>query len=1765
MLYSGTYGYNNSQYRKYDSQTSRIIATGNQGNGPLYFVEYTKDGYTIEFGNSSDSRVNPLGSNNSIAEWKVNKIIDRSGNFITYHYENTDGECTIKYIRYTGNSTLLEPYNEIEFVYEHRTADPVKKYIADEEFTKKRILKTINVYSEQVLVKHYEFSYSGTLFSHLVEINEYNSLGERVNPTLIQWDSHGPFTSNETITFNPTYGEALSAMGDYNLDGKTDFVTWKSSPGGGSIWSLYINNGLGSYTRTDYCNSDDPSRFKTYAVGFSPYTYNFSDNSDFNHDGRSDVIMRAGDTLLCYMASPNNRLIFNQLDTCIVNGLSKYFTGDFTGNGCSEVLVQGSNKTVIHSFDSDQSWTITLPSNYYIIEDINGDGKTDLINLTGTGYSVYEFNYNQNTNTFSLNQISQETNQYLTSSILQRHFVGDFNNDGYVDFLVKPYSSDWYILKGTGSKFIKDINLAIPLTSQFDPFAYQSDKGVYVRDINSDGYSDIIATSTLYKNNLPDSVGINFHLSNGATFQSEAYSFYYPSKTSQGSFVFGDFKGDNSIDGLLNMSKVVQTGGYFKNHLIKFIADGYNNLTKFAFAKGVRPDNNQTKQYIYWPFIYAPTNITVIDSLKVYNRNTTFVNEKYSFANPVIHVSGLGMLGYANFNTLDVISRMMEKKFKSINHSFAYQYTSKKQLFDGQNIEVQWSTSLPTLAALSHGGYTLSQTYTEEKDITTSILNKQTTVYDDYLNVISELKDFNAQGFENIYYFYDDLGSWCPAVIDSIIVSKRKIGSIESFTTTTGLTYNSTGLVQQTRLYSNTALPLVTDYVYDNFGLVTEVKTTVSVSDKRKVNYVYDTKKRLPITTSYGSMSESRTYDFRYGNTLTHTNAGGITSYYQYDGSGIFQRLSVTDNIYSSQSVYWDIDTLINSTYRVESTVNGGPKEIVYYHSYGRDVRNAAVVFGGQLALTDKQYNNRGYLKHITNPYLYGGTPVWSTFSYDTIGRLSSTIINNTTTSITYSNSTTTYSSYRGGFNRSQAININGLGQISEVSQDGLVLDFEYDNGGRASLISPPEAWTEVSLSYDSRGIPSQVIEPNSGTTTVEKNGLFEDIMRVTNSGDSTVFSYDILGRDSIWQTPDGNTNFSYETNGPGRGKIKGASTPQAYYDYKYNSLGLLSRSCDSISQNEAMPFLYEYDSCGRVSKLTYPTGYFVTYEYDTRGYLWKIKDGLTNLVLWQCSSMNADGNITESTMGSGMITVSKSFDNYGFLTQIKAEKNNGVLQWFGYSFDVSTGNLQWRSDSLRNLRELFGYDIHDRLIWSKGTGIDSLVLSYDDIGNILSKTDVGGYFYDEDKVHAVDSISPLAPSYGGVDQRISYNYLNLPKYIATDNDSLVFTYGMGTKRIKTVLYDSDNQVKRTIWYSDSYERIQEGGSDRSYHWIQSPEGPVALVLTGVNTPRQIYFLCKDHLGSITALIDTTGNIVEELSFDPWGRRRSPGTWSYIYPSSLISHRGYTTHEHLDEFGLIHMNGRLYDPQLGRFLNPDPIIQDPNNIQSYNSYSYCLNNPLKYIDPSGYNWNPIKKLIKYIKQVFDDSPKEYDGPIIDFVENGGAGAPSGYNTSGTCTVTPGPKISALNVLGVGVDVALVIFDVATIPSGEAIAGIAARKALWTSMKSAKVATNAAKGSTATARALGVAGERAVGFSGKKTAIQVGSRTRIPDALTRTTLTEVKNVKSLSFTRQLRDFHTYSQQNGLDFILYTRPNTTLSGPLQQAINNGSIIHSYIPGL
>jgi RHS repeat-associated protein len=121
-----------------------------------------------------------------------------------------------------------------------------------------------------------------------------------------------------------------------------------------------------------------------------------------------------------------------------------------------------------------------------------------------------------------------------------------------------------------------------------------------------------------------------------------------------------------------------------------------------------------------------------------------------------------------------------------------------------------------------------------------------------------------------------------------------------------------------------------------------------------------------------------------------------------------------------------------------------------------------------------------------------------------------------------------------------------------------------------------------------------------------------------------------------------------------------------------------------------------------------------------------------------------------------------------------------------------------------------------------------------------------------------------------------------------------------------------------------------------------------------------MYYVHKDYLGSYDVITDEQGHIMERYSFDPWGRRRNPADWTYTsVPAPHLFDRGYTGHEHLDKFGLINMNGRVYDPWLSRFLSPDPFVQTTTHSQSYNRYSYCLNNPLKYTDPSGYKQKPF--------------------------------------------------------------------------------------------------------------------------------------------------------------------------------------------------------------
>jgi RHS repeat-associated protein len=139
----------------------------------------------------------------------------------------------------------------------------------------------------------------------------------------------------------------------------------------------------------------------------------------------------------------------------------------------------------------------------------------------------------------------------------------------------------------------------------------------------------------------------------------------------------------------------------------------------------------------------------------------------------------------------------------------------------------------------------------------------------------------------------------------------------------------------------------------------------------------------------------------------------------------------------------------------------------------------------------------------------------------------------------------------------------------------------------------------------------------------------------------------------------------------------------------------------------------------------------------------------------------------------------------------------------------------------------------------------------------------------------------------------------------------------------------------------DDYEKVVDNGVSREFYYL---DGDVIIIRQ--NGTFQTYQSFKDNLGSILSVVDENGNQVFSAEYDAWGKQT-------VSVNTIGLIRGYGGHEMLNEFNLINMNGRVYDPVLGRFLSPDKYVQEGDNSQNYNSYSYCLNNPLKYADPSG--------------------------------------------------------------------------------------------------------------------------------------------------------------------------------------------------------------------
>ena len=328
------------------------------------------------------------------------------------------------------------------------------------------------------------------------------------------------------------------------------------------------------------------------------------------------------------------------------------------------------------------------------------------------------------------------------------------------------------------------------------------------------------------------------------------------------------------------------------------------------------------------------------------------------------------------------------------------------------------------------------------------------------------------------------------------------------------------------------------------------------------------------------------------------------------------------------------------------------------------------------------------------------------------------------------------------------------------------------------------------------------------------------------------------------------------------------------------------------------------------------------------------------NRLVWELQEENNRGQATRvETCG---MERAYSYDNYGMPTEIEA----GHVQSMSYVFAPSTGNLMSRVDRIHGVGENFAYDNLNRLVKAGNT-----IVRYSDNGNILERSGVGTFEYGStDKPYAVTIQRRTSATTCYADERIiTYNSFQCPASIRFGATMTYFAYDASGNRI---CMDTGTDRK---YYFDEYE-VNESGRQVLYIGGDAYTAPLAFVKRNDASAWKLVNICRDHLGSITDIVDENGERLVTYSYDAWGNMRNPNNWQPYTAANepaLLLGRGYTGHEHIQNLGLINMNARLYDPETGRFLSQDPYVQNTDFTQNFNRYSYCVNNPLSHVDPSG--------------------------------------------------------------------------------------------------------------------------------------------------------------------------------------------------------------------
>ncbi len=1638
-LTSGSYGVTGSQYRSEVDTIARYKANGTAGNGPAWFEVRDKNGLIYEYGNSANSRIESIaaGWTTTAITWALSKIKDRQGNEIVFSYVEDGaplGGYRISTITYRANpgQGVAAGYS-IAFVHGTQPAGDVDtQYAAGGKMDDTKRLDRVDVnytgISPAVLVRQYKLTYEVSLStagrSRLASVQECAGSPLACLTATTFTYQNGTNSFGAEITSGTTIATGASALPlDINGDGRTDLV-YPSSAGAGT-WYYRLANASGGYELAE--NSGIANTNHTKAI---PIDYNADGLDDLmvplaggtwwviqgsaaglqsafdtgapavstagnaaaldkNGDGLDDLVYVSGNSVYvryrvwgaAFSATATN--IFTPGGPLTLDGPafpnqysnSRARSFDANGDGIRDALIQVKELLYPYYTNDYRYTTYALlggATGTYLVNqalttrptvlplDINGDGYFDAVYQTGTGPLIYVFSTGKNFG-------SGLTGPSLTNLSLSKAVVVDWDSDGYDDLLIPNTSTlKWNYLRSTGNGFAAPVATTLTTSTPravygidangdgMDDLAYTRSDGVFVYRPHSGVLPDLLKTAT-------DGNG------NKITFNYQPLPQSTYTKYSSATFPNQDYAGPTYVVSTAVPSTGIGSGTYTLTYTYAGAIMNVNGRGLAGFDRKTTQDSRngiKVKEYFLRDFPYRGR---VYRTLTTQSNDTPIQDVTYTWQSITIGPA------FQNYH-LPYVQQSLEKNYEAGGTYNGAQLNEIATTTTVDNYGTPTSITKTTTEESTGNGAQAGAIFTEQV-VNSSITDNETT--------------------------------WClgkPGQTQWINSHNQTYGSqITRTVTRTWETNSYCRLLTEVTEPGSGTFEVTKSLLYDNFGNVNSESVTGVNMLVRTTTTNWGTTGQFPITVT-NPLGQATTlgWDVAKGVQTSTTDPNGHLTSSLYDEFGRKTRDTQVDGTYTTYTLTncTSGNSYCGTSYsRVKTKLRGSSKntagtEIRFDDSFldkqDRPVQNESQTMTGAVTRSRTIYDSLGRVAQQSAPSFSATPEYYSSTSYDLLNRptevsrpidVGNPALQTTTVAYLGLRSTTTDAEGKVSTKISDA-----LGRVfRSIDNASYYQQFEYDAFGSIRRVKDSLGNNLLQATY-SYGIQAHRLTSNDmdlGAWTYAPNALGEMVAYTDAKGQNFSATFDKLSRPWTRTEPGASTTWTWGASAAAHniGALASVSTSGHSESLTYDTKGRISQR--TIVSDATYLINYAFDATtGLLDSLTYPTstsGYRLKLKYNYGyGILNMVSDfNVPATVFWQGNAVDARGNVIQQTLGNGLQTI-RGFDEITGLPDYIQSGPGGsaTLQDLELAWN-KVGSLTQRKDVNRALTENFYYDNLHRLNHSKLNNVQNLDLSYNAMGNILTKSDVSGstWTYHATKKHAVTVAGSNTYAYDANGnqvtrngQTVTWTSFNYPSHMPHGTKYHNYFYDANRQRWKQVYYNGTSS-ETTIFVGGVLEKHTAGGITEYRHYINADDQPVALYTRPTSGSITTQYFLLDHLGSVAEVTNSLGTLDVAENFAAFGERRDANDWSGP-PSAgdvtLINgatQRGYTFHTNSESSSLIHMNGRIADSLTGRFLSPDPYVFRPDLTQSFNRYSYVNNNPLSMTDPSGFCGEPLSAFL----------------------------------------------------------------------------------------------------------------------------------------------------------------------------------------------------------